>query len=70
MPQWEDAFRAAGSFADDESLLANLPSNKFDQEEWHWQRNRQPQDRPVVHAKQRFVLVSDWMALTLPGAQI
>jgi len=33
---WEEAFRAAGSSADDELLLENLPPNHFDLEEWRW----------------------------------
>jgi len=33
---WEEAFRAAGSAAEDELLLENAESNDFDQKEWRW----------------------------------
>jgi len=33
---WEEAFRAAGSSAEDELLLESLPLNHFDREEWRW----------------------------------
>jgi antitoxin MazE len=33
---WDEAFRAAGSSAQDELLLENLPVNKFDHDEWQW----------------------------------
>jgi antitoxin MazE len=32
---WEEAFRAAGSSADDE-LLLDVPASQFDQGEWQW----------------------------------
>ena len=33
---WKEAFRAAGSAAQDELLLDTMPSNEFDNEEWEW----------------------------------
>lgn len=35
---WEGAFRAAGSSAQDELLLENLPANKFDRDAWQYFR--------------------------------
>ena len=32
---WDEAFRAAGSSADEE-LLHAVPANQFDREEWQW----------------------------------
>jgi antitoxin MazE len=31
---WEEAFRAAGSAANDELLLSTVPWNEFDREDW------------------------------------
>jgi virulence-associated protein VagC len=33
---WEEAFRAAGSSADDELLLEGVGPNEFDHKEWEW----------------------------------
>jgi antitoxin MazE len=33
---WEEAYRAAGSAANDELLLSTVPSNEFDREDWQW----------------------------------
>jgi len=33
---WEEAFRAAGSFTQDELLLDALPANEFDHKDWKW----------------------------------
>jgi hypothetical protein len=33
---WQDAFRAAGSAAQDELLLDPMPSNEFDLADWNW----------------------------------
>ena len=33
---WEEAFRAAGPFADDELLLESAGVNEFDHQEWQW----------------------------------
>jgi antitoxin MazE len=33
---WEKAFRAAGSSADDELLLEGVAANEFDRKEWKW----------------------------------
>ena len=33
---WEEKFRAAGSAADDESLLETVGMNEFDGKEWRW----------------------------------
>lgn len=33
---WDEAFRRAGSSADDELLLDGLPPNEFDLKEWKW----------------------------------
>jgi antitoxin MazE len=33
---WTEAFRAAGSPADDEFLLESAATNEFDREEWRW----------------------------------
>ncbi|MGA7459998.1 MAG: AbrB/MazE/SpoVT family DNA-binding domain-containing protein [Candidatus Korobacteraceae bacterium] len=33
---WDEAFRAAAASQRDELLLAGLPPNRFDREEWTW----------------------------------
>lgn len=33
---WDEAFRAANSLKPDPLLLASVPANKFDEEEWEW----------------------------------
>lgn len=33
---WEEAFRAAGPPDKDQMLLASVPPNQFDREEWKW----------------------------------
>ena len=33
---WEEAFRAAVSSKRDPLLLAGIPPNQFDREEWNW----------------------------------
>lgn len=33
---WEEAFRTAGSAANDELLLQDLEPNEFDSKEWRW----------------------------------
>ena len=33
---WNEAFSAAGSPANDDLLLDDLPPNQFDREEWRW----------------------------------
>jgi len=33
---WEEAFRAAGSSAEDELLLEGIEANEFDREGWKW----------------------------------
>ena len=33
---WEEAFRAAGSSAEDELLLEGVGANEFDRKEWQW----------------------------------
>lgn len=33
---WEEAFRTAGSAAEDELLLHSLPASDFDRDEWKW----------------------------------
>jgi antitoxin MazE len=33
---WEEAFRAAGTAADDELLLEPAEPNEFDRKEWQW----------------------------------
>ena len=33
---WAAAFERAGSSANDEILLAELPPNRFDEDEWRW----------------------------------
>ena len=33
---WAEAFRAAGSVANDELLIENMPRNEFDSQEWRW----------------------------------
>ena len=33
---WEEAFRTAGSSAEDKLLLQGVGENEFDREEWKW----------------------------------
>jgi len=33
---WEERFRRAGSATNERNLLATMPSNQFDREEWKW----------------------------------
>ena len=33
---WNEAFSAAGSAANDDLLLDDLPPNQFDREDWRW----------------------------------
>jgi len=33
---WEEAFRVAASYGSDPLLLASVPRNQFDLEEWKW----------------------------------
>lgn len=33
---WEEAFRATGSSAEDELLLEGVGANEFDRKEWKW----------------------------------
>jgi antitoxin MazE len=33
---WKEAFRAAGSAANDELLFDTIPPNEFDHEDWRW----------------------------------
>jgi len=33
---WEEAFRTAGPSDSDPLLLASVPANQFDREEWKW----------------------------------